>query len=153
MVLNNPPLSVSFAVGFNGNWCIIAWIQHDHQLSLSMLMCLYGAKTLFIYRSQLNHCSVPTLWTVKNDTTPKTACVLFVRKLFHAFSSLCCGRYVCMQSAKQLVNASGLIFFSLMMVVVPKQYTDIIARLGALRATHGWSAGILLMCLVYVSQL
>lgn len=42
-----------------------------------------------------------------------------------------------MQSAKQLVNASGLIFFSLMMVVVPKQYTDIIARLGALRATHG----------------
>lgn len=43
-----------------------------------------------------------------------------------------------MQSAKQLVNASGLIFFFLfyfylIMVVVPKQYTDIIGvdRLAA----------------------
>lgn len=141
-----PFFLVSFVVDFDGNRCIIVLIQHGHLLSLYMLMCLYGAKALFIYRSQLNHCSAPTLWTVKNSTTPKPICILLFRKLFHAYSSLRCGRYVYMQLEKQLVNVSGLMF-TVMMVV--DRCTDIIgiAPLGdfrALIATHGWCAGILL---------
>lgn len=143
MIIQTTFSPVSFVVDFDGNWCIIVWIQHGHLLCLYMLMCLYGAKALFIYRPQINHCSAPTPWTVKNGIT-KPICILLVRKLFHACSSLRCGRYVYMQLEKQLVKVSGLMF-TVMMVVVVDRCTDIIGKtpLGNV-STRGWWARILL---------
>ncbi len=142
MIINNSNnLSpVSFVVDSDGNWCIIVWIQHGHLLYLYMLMCLYGAKALLIYRLQINHCSAPTPWTVKNGITPKPICILLVRKLFHAYSSLRCGRYVYMQLEKQLVKVSGLMF-TVMMVIVVDRCTDIIGKtpLGNLSARGLWA--------------